>query len=132
MSVTYGGDRYKTFDQSSTDAGAPPVETTIKLNFLEIENYLSSCIFNSRRFAMSNRLSVDRIKQIIREEKSKIEKESLISSDTTENAWSGGDNLVNKVDYIKQLGIKEANLRRKADIYKGLKERLERSVRRTR
>ena len=37
MSVTYGGDRYKTFDQSSTDAGAPPVETSIKLNFLEIE-----------------------------------------------------------------------------------------------
>ena len=37
MSVTYGGDRYKTFDQSSTDAGAPPIETTIKLNFLEIE-----------------------------------------------------------------------------------------------
>lgn len=77
---------------------------------------------------MSNRLSVDRIKQIIREEKSKIEKESLISSDATENAWSGGDNLVNKVDYIKQLGIKEANLRRKADIYKGLKERLARSI----
>ena len=37
MTVTYGGDRYKTFDQSSTDAGAPPIETTIKLNFLEIE-----------------------------------------------------------------------------------------------
>ena len=37
MSVTYGGDRYKTFDQSSTDAGAPPVETSIKLSFLEIE-----------------------------------------------------------------------------------------------
>jgi hypothetical protein len=37
MTVTYGGDRYKTFDQSSTDAGAPPVETSIKLNFLEIE-----------------------------------------------------------------------------------------------
>ena len=37
MSVTYGGDRYKTFDQSSTDAGAPPVETSIKLEFREIE-----------------------------------------------------------------------------------------------
>ena len=37
MAVTYGGDRYKTFDQSSTDAGAPPVETSIKLNFREIE-----------------------------------------------------------------------------------------------
>ena len=37
MDVTYGGDRYKTFDSSPTDAGAPPVETSIKLNFLEIE-----------------------------------------------------------------------------------------------
>jgi len=37
MDVTYGGDRYKTFDSSRTDAGAPPVETSIKLNFLEIE-----------------------------------------------------------------------------------------------
>ena len=37
MDVSYGGDRYKTFDASSTNAGAPPVETTISLNFLEIE-----------------------------------------------------------------------------------------------
>ena len=37
MTVTYGGDRYKTFDQSSTDAGAPPIETSIKLEFNEIE-----------------------------------------------------------------------------------------------
>ena len=37
MTVTYGGDRYKTFDQSSTDAGAPPIETSIKLEFREIE-----------------------------------------------------------------------------------------------
>ena len=37
MDVTYGGDRYKTFDSSPTDAGAPPVETSIKLSFLEIE-----------------------------------------------------------------------------------------------
>ena len=77
---------------------------------------------------MSDRLSVERIKQIIREEKSKIEKGSLISSDAVENAWSGGDNLVNKVDYIKQLGIKEAKLRKKADIYKGLRERLQKSL----
>ena len=37
MNVAYGGDRYKTFDASSTNAGAPPVETSISLNFLEIE-----------------------------------------------------------------------------------------------
>ena len=37
MDVTYGGSRFKTFDASSTDAGAPPVETSLTLNFLEIE-----------------------------------------------------------------------------------------------
>jgi len=35
MNVTYGGDRYKTFDGNSN--GAPPVETTITLNFKEME-----------------------------------------------------------------------------------------------
>jgi hypothetical protein len=35
MNVTYGGDRYKTFDGNSD--GAPPVETTITLNFKEME-----------------------------------------------------------------------------------------------
>ena len=35
MDVDYGGDRYRTF--AGTDAGAPPVETTIVLNFAEIE-----------------------------------------------------------------------------------------------
>ena len=35
MNVAYGGDRYKTFD-ASVD-GAPPMETTITLNFKEME-----------------------------------------------------------------------------------------------
>ena len=35
MNVTYGGDRYKTFD--GNEDGAPPVETTITLNFKEME-----------------------------------------------------------------------------------------------
>ena len=35
MNITYGGDRYKTFDGNG--AGAPPVETTITLNFKEME-----------------------------------------------------------------------------------------------
>ena len=36
MQVSYGGDRYKTFDPHNND-GAPPVETTIVLAFKEIE-----------------------------------------------------------------------------------------------
>ena len=35
MAVTYGGDRYKTY--TATTDGAPPVETTIALNFKEME-----------------------------------------------------------------------------------------------
>ena len=35
MNTTYGGDRYKTFDGNAD--GAPPVETTITLNFKEME-----------------------------------------------------------------------------------------------
>ena len=35
MNVTYGGDRYKTFD--GNERGAPPVETTMTLNFKEME-----------------------------------------------------------------------------------------------
>ena len=35
MDVSYGGSRYKTFDGNAD--GAPPVETSISLNFKEIE-----------------------------------------------------------------------------------------------
>ena len=35
MNITYGGDRYKTFE--GNEVGAPPVETTITLNFKEME-----------------------------------------------------------------------------------------------
>ena len=35
VAVTYGGDRYKTFDANET--GAPPVETSISLQFEELE-----------------------------------------------------------------------------------------------
>ena len=35
MNVAYGGDRYKTFDANAD--GAPPMETTITLNFKEME-----------------------------------------------------------------------------------------------
>ena len=37
LNLTYGGSRFKTFDASSTDAGAPPVETSISLSFIEQE-----------------------------------------------------------------------------------------------
>ena len=36
MQVSYGGDRYKTFDPHNSEC-APPVETSITLAFKEIE-----------------------------------------------------------------------------------------------
>ena len=35
MNVTYGGERYKTF--KGNEDGAPPVETTMTLNFREMD-----------------------------------------------------------------------------------------------
>ena len=78
---------------------------------------------------MAKRLTVERIKQIIQEEKSKLKDEGLISTDAVEGAWSGGDNLVKKIDYMKELGIKESKLRKKADLYRKLRLRLKESIR---
>ena len=44
MQVSYGGDRYKTFEPHADD-GAPPVETTIVLSFKEIEIITRERIF---------------------------------------------------------------------------------------
>ena len=44
VSVTYGGDRYKTFEPHADD-GAPPVETTMTLAFKEIEIITRERIF---------------------------------------------------------------------------------------
>ena len=35
MNISYGGERYKTFE--AIDDGAPPLETSITLNFREME-----------------------------------------------------------------------------------------------
>ena len=58
----------------------------------------------------SIKLTPSILKKIVLEEKSKIEKELKNSSAAKEKAWAGGDNLVNKIDYVKKLGIKESKL----------------------
>ena len=63
------------------------------------------------------KLTVNKIRQIIKEERKKLESEGLISAETTSDAWAGGKNLVHAVDYVKKLGIKEQKLRRQADRY---------------
>ena len=61
---------------------------------------------------MSQKLTVSRLKEIINEEKKKLK--DVSTTKTVEDAWSGGDNLVNQIDFIKKLGIKEARLRQRA------------------
>lgn len=77
---------------------------------------------------MSQKLSVEMIKKIIEEEKKNLVEEGLVPPDVAEDAWAGGKNLVNKIDYIKELGIKEQRHRRKADAYKMLREKLKKKV----
>ena len=60
------------------------------------------------------KLTVARLKQLINEEKKKMKSQGLLGSDTVEDAWSGGENLVNQIDFVKKLGIKEAKLMRDA------------------
>jgi len=62
----------------------------------------------------SKKLTLNTLRKMVNEEKKKLKSQGVISSDTVEDAWSGGDNLVNQIDYIKKLGIVESRLRKKA------------------
>jgi hypothetical protein len=81
-----------------------------------------------RRIVMSEKLNVEMIKRIIEEEKLKLVEEGKVDPEVIEDAWSGGKNLVNKIDYIKELGIKEERCRKKADAYKLLRAKLKKSI----
>jgi len=66
---------------------------------------------------MAKHLTFRNLKKIVLEEKKKLQKKGVISPEsveTVEDAWSGGDNLVKHVDFIKQLAITEGKLQRKA------------------
>jgi len=62
----------------------------------------------------SKKLTMNTLKKMVNEEKKKLKSKGVISSDLKDDAWSGGDNLVNQINYIKKLGIVESKLRRKA------------------
>ena len=55
------------------------------------------------------KLTPDILKNLVLQEKKKI---ITHVDDAVEDAWSGGKNLVSKIDYIKKLGIQEAKLRK--------------------
>mgnify|MGYP003642419258 CR=1 FL=1 len=80
---------------------------------------------------MSSKLTIDSLKKIVLQEKAKMKKAGILPVDeteTVEDAWSGGENLVNKIDYIKALKIEEAKLRLNADkiskVRKAIKKKL--------
>jgi|7_EtaG_2_1085326.scaffolds.fasta_scaffold00100_5 hypothetical protein len=77
-------------------------------------------------------LTVEKLKKIISEEKKKLKDQGLISVDTVEDAWSGGKNLVNQVDFIKKLGIKESIYRKKAEklakLRRALKDQVKKEI----
>ena len=62
----------------------------------------------------NRKLTIETLRRMVNEEKKKLKNQGVISSDTVENVWSGGDNLVNQIDYIKKLGIVESRLLKKA------------------
>ena len=65
--------------------------------------------------ARIKKLTVSHLKKMIVEEKKKMKDSGMLSSELVDDAWSGGDNLVNQIDFVKKLGIKEASLRKSAD-----------------
>ena len=67
---------------------------------------------------MASNLDLKNLRRIVLQEKKKLQKAGVIpvdSVETTEDAWAGGKNLVNQIDFVKKLGIKEAKLRKAAD-----------------
>ena len=67
---------------------------------------------------MAEDLTLRQLKRIVIQEKKKMQKAGILpveDVETVEDAWSGGKNLVNQINFVKKLGIKEARLRQKAD-----------------
>lgn len=70
------------------------------------------------------KLTPARLKKIIAEERDRLEKLGMISKKAEEvDAKDYAKALVNKIDFVKKLGIKEFKLRRQLEIIKELKKR---------
>jgi hypothetical protein len=65
------------------------------------------------------------LKRIIAEEREKLEKLGLITNKAVEkDAHEQASALVNKIDYVKKLGIKEADLKRKLKLVSEMRKKL--------
>lgn len=75
------------------------------------------------------KLSPELLKRIIAEEKEKLEKLGLITNKAIEkDASEYASALVNKIDYVKKLGIKEAQLKAELKRISEVKRKLELSL----
>jgi hypothetical protein len=72
-----------------------------------------------------NKLTPSILKNLVIQEKKKI---MLHDDDLVADAWAGGKNLVNKIDYIKKLGIKEAKLKKALRVIQKKRQKLKESL----
>ena len=71
------------------------------------------------------KLTPDILKRLVLQEKKKI---ITHVDDAVEDAWSGGKNLVNKIDFIKKLGIEEAKLRKALNAVQKKRKEIKESI----
>lgn len=73
----------------------------------------------------SMKLTPSRLKQIIAEERKKLEDAGLLTKTAEEvDAGDYAKALVNKIDFVKKLGIKESKLKRKLFLIQKLKNKV--------
>jgi len=71
------------------------------------------------------KLTPSRLKQIIAEERKKLEDAGLLTKTAKEvDAKDYAKALVNKIDYVKKLGIQESKLKRKLFLIQKLKNKV--------
>jgi len=76
-----------------------------------------------------NLLTPSRLRRIIAEEKKKLESAESVASKTEEIPAGGyAEALVNHIDYIKALGIKEAKLKSQLKKLNEIENRIKRSL----
>lgn len=77
------------------------------------------------------RLTPSKLKRMIAEEKKKLKDKGLISNKAEEVKADGYANtLVNHINYITKLGIKEAKLIEEANRLRSMRKRLARKIKR--
>ena len=83
------------------------------------------CTLSGEFMPKVKKLTPSNLKQLVLQEKKKILSHV---DDPVEDAWSGGKNLVIKIDYMKKLGIKEEKLRHIIKAIQKKRQKLKESI----